>query len=110
MLGRHLRPPSLLPIVSICITWRAVVPVAVKPFPSISYIYCSLLSPTPYVCFGDSSRILFGLNLYIVLYYGGLYSGRSISVLRMWTRCVPIMRSDNIVPGVVCGYRALYCI
>jgi len=59
------------------------------------------------MCFGNSSRILFGLNLYIVLYYRGLYSGRSIPVLRMWIGCVPIIYSNNIVLGVVCGYRAL---
>jgi len=61
----------------------------------------------PYMCFGDSLRILFSLNLYIILYYRGLYSGRSIPVLRMWIGYVPIIRSNNIVPGVVCGCRAL---
>jgi len=64
----------------------------------------------PYVCFGNSLRILFGLDLYIVLYYRGLYSGRSISMLCMWIGCVPIIYSDNIVLGIVCGYRALCCI
>jgi len=64
----------------------------------------------PYVCFSNSSRILFGLNLYIVLYYRGLYSGRSTPVLHIWIGCVPIMRSDNIVLGVVYGCRALCCI
>jgi len=64
----------------------------------------------PYVCFSDSSRILFGLDLYIVLYCGGLYSGRSTPVLRMWIRYVPIIYSNNIVLGIVCGYRALCCI
>jgi len=64
----------------------------------------------PYVCFGDSSRILFSLNLYIILYCGGLYSGRSIPVLCIWIGCVPIIYSNNIVLGVVYGYRALCCI
>jgi len=59
------------------------------------------------MCFGDSSRILFGLDLYIILYYRGLHSGRSISVLCMWIGCVPIIYSNNIVLGVVCSYRAL---
>jgi len=61
----------------------------------------------PYVCFGDSLRILFSLNLYIVLYYRGLYSGRSTPVLRIWIGCVPIIYSNNIILSVVCGYRAL---
>jgi len=61
----------------------------------------------PYVYFGNSSRILFGLDLYIVLYYRGLHSGRSTPVLRIWIGCVPIIYSNNIIPGVVCGYRAL---
>jgi len=64
----------------------------------------------PYMCFSNSLRILFGLNLYIVLYYGGLYSGRSTPVLRMWIGCVPIMRSNNIVLGIVYSYKALCCI
>jgi len=59
------------------------------------------------MCFGNSSRILFSLNLYIILYYRGLYSGRSIPVLRMWIRCVPIIYSNNIILGVIYGYRAL---
>ena len=64
----------------------------------------------PYMYFGNSLRILFSLNLYIILYYRGLYSGYSTPVLRMWIRCVPIVHSNNIVPGVVYSYRALCCI
>jgi len=59
------------------------------------------------MCFGNSLRILFSLNLYIVLYYKGLYSSRSTPILRMWIRYVPIIYSDNIILGVVCGCRAL---
>jgi len=59
------------------------------------------------MCFGGSLRILFGLNLSSVLYRGGLYSGRSIPMLRTWIKCVPIMRSNNIVLGGVYSYRAL---
>ena len=57
----------------------------------------------PYMCFGSSLRILFSLDLSSVLYYRGLYSGRSTPVLRMWFGCVPIIRSGSIVLGVVCG-------
>jgi hypothetical protein len=57
--------------------------------------------------FSDSSRILFSLNLYIILYYRGLYSGRSTPILRMWIRYIPIIHSNNIILGEVCSYRAL---
>ena len=59
------------------------------------------------MCFSGSLRILFSLNLSSILYYRGLYSGRSTPMLRMWIGCVPIMRSDNIILGEVYGYRAL---
>jgi len=61
----------------------------------------------PYICFGSSLRILFSLNLSSVLYRGGLYSGRSIPILRMWIECAPIIYSDSIILGGVYGYRAL---
>ena len=77
----YLYPPSLLPVISIYITWRIIVPVAIKPLPSISYILYSLLSPMPYVCFSGSLCILFSLDFYNVLYCGGLYSGYSTLVL-----------------------------
>jgi hypothetical protein len=64
----------------------------------------------PYICFSGSLRILFSLSLYSVLYYRGLYSGRSTPILRMWIRYAPIMRSDSIILGVVYSYRALCCI
>jgi len=64
----------------------------------------------PYICFGDSLRILFNLNLSSVLYYRGLYSGRSTPMLRIWIGCVPIIYSNSIILGVVYGYRALYYI
>ena len=57
--------------------------------------------------FSGSLRILFSLNLSSILYYRGLYSGRSIPILRMWIRCIPIMRSDSIILGGVYSYRAL---
>jgi len=62
------------------------------------------------MCFGGSLRILFSLNLSSVLYCGGLYSGRSTPILRIWIRCIPIMRSNSIILGGVCSYRALRCI
>jgi len=61
----------------------------------------------PYICFGSSLRILFSLNLSSFLYRGGLYSGRSTPILRIWIRCVPIMRSGSIILGGVYSYRAL---
>jgi len=64
----------------------------------------------PYICFSSSLRILFSLGLSSILYYRGLYSGRSTPMLRMWIGCVPIIYSNSIVLGVVCGYRALYYI
>jgi len=59
------------------------------------------------MCFGGSLRILFGLDLSSVLYRGGLHSGRSTPVLRMWIGCVPIVRSGSIVLGGVCGYYSI---
>ncbi len=64
----------------------------------------------PYICFSGSLRILFSLDLYNVLYYRGLYSGRSTPMLYMWIRCVPIVYSNNIILGIICGCRALYYI
>jgi len=64
----------------------------------------------PYMCFGGSLRILFSLNLSSILYREGLYSSRSTPILRMWIRCVPIMRSSSIILGGVYNYRALRCI
>jgi len=61
----------------------------------------------PYMCFGNSLRILFSLDLYIILYYRGLHSGRSTPMLRIWIGYVPIICSNNIVLGVVYSYRAL---
>ena len=110
MLGRHLRPPGLLPVVSIYMTWRVVVPVAIKPLPSVSCIQCSLLSPTPYMCFGGSLCILFSLDFRNVLCCRGLHNGYSTPMLRIWIGCVPIVYSGNIGLGVVYSYKALYCI
>jgi len=62
------------------------------------------------MCFSGSLRILFGLNLSSFLYRGGLHSGRSTPMLRMWIRCVPIVRSGSIILGGVYSYRALRCI
>jgi len=59
------------------------------------------------MCFGSSLRILFSLNLSSILYYRGLYSSRSIPMLCMWIRYAPIVYSNSIVLGGVCGYRAL---
>ena len=64
----------------------------------------------PYMCFSSSLYILFSLNLSSVLYYRGLYSGRSIPILRIWIRYIPIIRSGSIILGVVYSYRALYYI
>ena len=61
----------------------------------------------PYICFSGSLHILFSLNLSNVLYYRGLYSGRSTPILYMWIKYVPIMRSNSIILGVVYSYRAL---
>ena len=63
------------------------------------------------MCFGDSLRILFSLNLSSILYYRGLYSGRSTPILRMWIGCVPIMHSNSIILGIVepyIVYKAIY--
>jgi len=60
------------------------------------------------MCFGSSLRILFSLNLSNILYCRGLYSGRSIPILRMWIRYVPIIYSNSIILGGVYSYRALY--
>jgi len=62
----------------------------------------------PYMCFSGSLYILFSFNLSSVLYCGGLYNSRSIPILRMWIKCVPIIHSDNIILGRVYSYRALY--
>ena len=62
----------------------------------------------PYICFSSSLRILFNLNLSSVLYYRGLYSGRSIPILYIWIRYVPIIRSNSIILGIVYSYKALY--
>src|SRR6266567_3995939 len=110
MPGRHLYPPSLSPVVSIYMTWRVIVPIAIRPLPSVSYILYSLLSPTPYICFGGSLRILFSLNFHNILYYGGLYSGHSTPVLHIWIRYILIISSNNIILGIDCSYRVLYCI
>jgi len=59
------------------------------------------------MCFGGSLRILFSFNLSSFLYRGGLHSGRSTPMLRMWIRYVPIIRSGSIVLGGVYSYRAL---
>ena len=107
MLERYLRPPDLLPVVFIYITWHVVIPIAVKPLPSVFYIQYSLLSPTPYMCFSGSLHILFSFNLSSVLYYRGLHSGHSIPMLSMWIKYVPIIYSNSIVLGGVCGCRAL---
>jgi len=64
----------------------------------------------PYIYFSSSLRILFSFNLSSVLYYRGLYSGRSIPILRIWIRYVPIIYSNSIILGVVYSYRALYYI
>jgi len=59
------------------------------------------------MCFGGSLRILFSFNLSSVLYYGGLYSGRSTPILRIWIRYIPIIYNSSIVLGIVYSYRAL---
>jgi hypothetical protein len=64
----------------------------------------------PYMCFSSSLRILFSLNLSSVLYYRGLYSGRSTPILRIWIRYIPIIYSNSIILGGVYSYRALYYI
>src|SRR6266567_5333461 len=107
MLGRHLRPPSLLPIVSIYITWYIVIPTAVRPLPFVSYIQYSLLSPIPYICFSGSLHILFSLNFRNVLCYRGLYSSYSIPMLYIWIGYIPIISSSNIILGVNYSYRVL---
>jgi len=61
----------------------------------------------PYIYFSGSLRILFSLNLSSVLYYRGLYSSRSIPMLYIWIRYIPIIYSGSIILGVVYGYRAL---
>jgi len=55
--------------------------VAIKPLPSISYIYIVLLSPTPYIYFSSSLYILFSLNLSSVL---DLY--RTCNLTKRWRR------------------------
>ena len=64
----------------------------------------------PYVCFSSSLYILFGLDLSSILYYKGLYSGRSTPVLYIWIMYIPIMYSNSIILGGVCGYKVLYYI
>jgi len=81
MPGRHLYPPGLSPIVFIYLTWRIIVPAAIGPIPSVSYILYNLLSPMPYMYFSSSLYILFSLGFYSVLYRRGLYSGCSIPML-----------------------------
>ena len=61
----------------------------------------------PYMCFGGSLHILFGLNLGSILYYKGLYSGRSTPVLCIWIKYAPIIYSDSTVLGGVYSYKAL---
>ena len=63
-----------------------------------------------YIYFSSSLYILFGLNLSSVLYYRGLYSGCSIPILYIWIGCAPIIYSNNIVLGEVCGYIGSYII
>ncbi len=67
----------------------------------------SLLSPTLYIYFSSSLYILFSFNLSSVLYYRDLYSSRSIPILRIQIRYIPIIYSGSIILGVVCSYRAL---
>src|SRR6266702_6886602 len=107
---KYLHPLNLLPVISIYITWRVIILTAIKPLPSISCILYSLFSPTPYIYFSGSLRILFSLNFRNILYYRGLYSGYSIPMLYIWIRCVPIIYSNNISLGVDYSYRVLYCI
>ena len=77
MLAKYLYPLSLLPLIFIYITQHIVIPVAIKPL--------------PYICFSGSLYILFSLNLSSVLYYRGLYSGRSTPVLYIWIGCALII-------------------